>query len=125
MHCPYFFHGPDCAPGHRPSKAYGCLGDFKKGWAAACKKAGFPVGRRNGGFTFHHTRNTAATHLAATMDQAQAMKFTGHQTPSIFGRYDCGQVEAQRQQMEANRAYVEKLPSTSTAVTPLRKKESA
>src|SRR5262249_2296899 len=61
--CPFLFHGPDCKPAHAPSKRYGCLGDFKKAWRAALKAAGFPVGRKHGGYVFHHTRNTAATNL--------------------------------------------------------------
>src|SRR5205807_10107867 len=56
VHCPYLFHGPHCAPDRKPSKDYGCIGDFKKAWNSACKKAGFPVGRKAGGFVFHHTR---------------------------------------------------------------------
>jgi integrase len=47
--CPYLFHGRHCAPGRMPSKEYGCVGDLKKSWATACRKAGFPVGRKAGG----------------------------------------------------------------------------
>ena len=95
--CPYLFHGPRCAPGRLPSKAYGCLGDFKKAWTVACTKAGFPVGRRAGGYVFHHTRNTAATNLrAGGMDEADAMKITGHQTAHVFRHYDLGNIEVLR-----------------------------
>jgi hypothetical protein len=45
-----------------------------------------PVGRKAGGFVFHHTRNSAVTNLVASgMDQGDAMKVTGHQTPTSFG----------------------------------------
>jgi integrase len=63
LHCPFLFHGPDCVPGHTPSKRYGCVGDFKRAWRTALKAAGLPIGRKQGGFVFHHTRNTAATDL--------------------------------------------------------------
>src|SRR5262249_2674367 len=63
--CPYLFHGASCAAGRRPSKRYGCIGDFKKAWESACERAGFPVGRKRGGFVFHHTRNSAVTNLVA------------------------------------------------------------
>ena len=81
LFCPYLFHGPRCAPGRRPSKLYGCVVNFKKAWQTACRKAGLPVGRKAGGFVFHHTRNSAVTNLVASgMDQGDAMKVTGHQT---------------------------------------------
>src|SRR5205823_12497092 len=108
--CPFLFHGPDCAPGRTPSKAYGCLGDFKKAWCAACKAAGFPVGRKAGGYTFHHTRNTAATNFrAGGMDEADAMKITGHQTAHVFRHYDIGNVEALRERLARSRATVARL----------------
>ena len=104
LHCPYLFHGPRCAPGHTPSKKYGCLGDFKKAWATACRAAGFPAGRKAGGFVFHDTRRTAATNLrAGGMDEADAMKITGHQTAHVFRRYDLGEVDALRQRLSRAR----------------------
>src|SRR5207249_4779321 len=57
LHCRYVFHGRRCAPGRKPSQQYGCVGDFGRAWDTACKKAGFPVGRKNGGFVFHNTRH--------------------------------------------------------------------
>jgi hypothetical protein len=49
LHWRYVFHGPRCRPGHVPSKRYGCIGDFKRAWTTACKKAGFAVGRASRG----------------------------------------------------------------------------
>jgi len=47
-----------------------------------------PVGRRAGRFVFHNTRNTAATNLrAGGMDEADAMKITGHTTSHVFRHY--------------------------------------
>ena len=61
LHCPFVLHGSRCALGHVASKTLGCVGDFKKAWATACKQAGFPIGRKHGGFVFHNTRHTAVT----------------------------------------------------------------
>ncbi len=100
LHCPYLFHGPRCAPGHTPSKAYGCVGDFKKTWGAACKKAGLPAGRKVGGYTFHGTRHSAATNLrAAGLEEADCMRVTGHQTAHVFRHYDLGDTSALRQRI--------------------------
>jgi integrase len=83
-----------------PSKEYGCVGDLEKSWATACRKAGFPVGRKAGGFVFHNTRNTAATNLrAGGMDEADAMKITGHTTSHVFRHYDICDVDALRDRL--------------------------
>ena len=105
LHCPYLFHGPHCAAGAKVSKEYGCVGDFKRAWATACRKAGLAAGRKGGGYTFHHTRNTAATNLrAGGMDEGDAMKVTGHQTAHVFRHYDLGDVAALRARLSAARA---------------------
>jgi hypothetical protein len=87
LHCRYVFHGPDCQQ-QRPSKRYGCVGDFKRVWATACRAAGFPVGRKHGGFVFHNTRHTAITNLVnAGVPAHEAMAISGHRTRSVFDRY--------------------------------------
>jgi integrase len=107
LHCPYLFHGPRCAAGRTPSRDYGCIGDFKKAWTSAVERAGFPVGRKAGGFVFHHTRNSAVTNLVASgVPEGDAMKVTGHQTAHVFRHYDCGNVEALRERLAQRRAYV-------------------
>jgi hypothetical protein len=125
LHCPYLFHGPRCAAGRTPSKAYGCIGDFKKAWATACAAAGFPVGRKEGGFVFHHTRNSAVTNLAASgIGESDAMKITGHTTAHVFRHYDIGDVEALRERLAQRRAYVAALPRRRR-VTRLREQRQA
>ena len=98
---------------------YSCVGDIKKAWATACKRAGFPVGRTAGGYVFHHTRNSAATNLrAGGMEEADAMKITDHTTTHVFRHYDVGDVEALRERLA--RAREQKRARPTTSVTPIR-----
>jgi hypothetical protein len=123
--CPYLFHGPRCAAGRRPSKDYGCLGDFKKAWTTACERAGLPVGRKIGGFVFHHTRNSAVTNLvAAGLSEGDAMKVTGHQTAHVFRHYDIGDVEALRARLAQRRAYVAERPTRATVTRLAGRRQS-
>jgi len=58
------------------------IGDFRKAWATACKAEN--VDHR----LFHDLRRTAARNLIdAGVQQAVAMKITGHKTDSMFRRY--------------------------------------
>jgi integrase len=100
--CPYLFHGPRCAAGRTPSAAYGCVGDFKAALANACRRVGLPYGRKLRGFTFHSTRHSAASNLrAGGLEEADAMKVTGHKTAHVFRHYEHGQTEALRARMDA------------------------
>jgi integrase len=102
--CPYLFHGPRCAPGRTSSVRWGCVGDFKKAWATACKAAGFPIGRKAGGFTFHHTRNSAATDLAAAgLTIEDVMTVGGWKTAAVARRYNLGNLDALRARVAASR----------------------
>jgi integrase len=102
--CPFLFHGRWCRGGRRPSKKYGCLGDFRKTWATACAAAALPVGAVAGGYVFHDTRRTAATALrAGGLEEADAMKVTGHHTAYVFRNYDMGNVERLRAAMDRAR----------------------
>src|SRR5262249_34586128 len=107
LRCRYVFHGPDC--GERPpSTLYGCVGDFKKAWTAACVAAGFPVGRKHGGFVFHNTRHTAVTNLVnAGVPAHEAMAVSGHQTRSVFDRYSLTLKAQTRAALERVTAYTE------------------
>ena len=78
------------------------------------------MGRKAGGYVFHHTRNSAVTNfVAAGLSESDAMKMTGHQTAHVFRHYDLGDVEALRARLAARRAYVAERPTRGT-VRPLR-----
>jgi integrase len=119
--CPYLFHGPYCSPHRKPSKVYGCVGDFKKAWATACQAAGLPVGRKNGGYTFHHTRNTAVTDMLASgmLSTAEAMAISAHKTESMIKHYNLGNIEALRERLERSRQETSRLQDASDAARPL------
>jgi integrase len=82
-------------------------------------QAGFPVGRKHGGFVFHNTRHTAVTNLVnAGVPAHEAMAVSGHRTRSVFDRYSTPLKEHTRAAMRRTSAYVADLP-TSPTVTPL------
>jgi integrase len=69
--CPYVFH----FEGRR-------IGDFRKSWSSACKRAGVP------GLLFHDLRRTAGRRLEdAGVPRSVAMRITGHKTESMYLRY--------------------------------------
>jgi hypothetical protein len=52
------------------------------------------------------------------MEEAEAMKITGHTTTHVFRHYDIGDVEALRERL--GRAREQKRARPTTSVTPIR-----
>jgi integrase len=126
LHCRFVFHGVRCAPGHPPSKHYGCTGDFKRAWATACKKAGYPIGRKHGGFVFHNTRHTAVTNLVnAGVPAHEAMAVSGHRTRSVFDTYSLTLKDQTKAALRRTTAYTEQLrDDSSRTVVPLTERRA-
>jgi integrase len=125
LHCRYVFHGPRCAPGVEPSQEYGCVGDFKRAWETACEKAGFPVGRKTGGYVFHNTRHTAVTNLVNAGTPAhEAMNVSGHRTRSVFDRYSIRVDERTRAALRATTAYTDALRTGERKVIPMTERKT-
>jgi integrase len=117
LHCRYVFHGPRCAPGRSPSRQFGCIGDFKKAWATACRKAGFPIGRAAGGYVFHNTRHTAVTNLVnGGTPTHEAMAVSGHRTRSVFDRYSLTLKEQTRAALRRQTAYTQQQDRTRKVI---------
>ncbi len=106
---------PRPPPGEQAVETLGCVGDFKKAWAKACEAAGLPVGRKAGGYVFHHCRNSAATDLAAAgLTIEDVMAVGGWKTADVARRYNLGNLDALRARIVASRERLAK-------VVPLRR----
>jgi integrase len=124
-HCPHVFHGPRCTPGVPPSKEYGCIGDFKRAWETACEKAGFPIGRKQGGYVFHNTRHSAVTNLVNAGTPAhEAMAVSGHRTRSVFDRYSIRVEEQTRAALRRTTDYTTKLRKKDRTVVPITERQA-
>jgi integrase len=93
------------------------VGDFKRAWTTACKKAGFPVGRQAGGFVFHNTRHTAVTNLVnAGVPAHEAMTVSGHRTRSVFDRYSLSLKQQTKAALRRVTEYTQQQDTTATVI---------
>ena len=90
------------------------IGDFRKAWRNACKKAGLP------GKYLHDCRRTVARNLIrAGVPETVAMGITGHKTRAVFDRYNITAEKELRDAMDRLSDYVADQP-TEPDVVPIQ-----
>jgi integrase len=92
--------------------------DFRGAWGNACDTVNLP------GLLFHDLRRSAVRNLvAAGVDQAVAMRVTGHKTASVFQRYRIVADDDVRTALERTEAAMKAAPVRN--VIALRSAQSA
>jgi len=88
---------------------------FGKQWRAACQKV------KLSGKLFHDLRRTAAWNMIrAGVPQSVAQRITGHETDSMFRRYDITENRDELAALEAARRYVDAEPEEKSNVVEMR-----
>jgi Phage integrase family len=94
---------------HRAGKP---IGDFRKAWARAGKKAGIQR-------IFHDLRRSACKNmLAAGVPQSIAMKISGHKTDSMFRRYAISSESDLRTALRRTQDYLKTVQAENVVAMP-------
>jgi integrase len=100
LSCPHVFH----LDGKK-------IGDFRKAWTSACKRAGLS------GLLIHDLRRSCARHLSkAGVKEQIAMKITGHKTNSMYRRYRIVDEDEIRQALDQTQAHLDATADAKVAM---------
>ena len=86
------------------------MGEFRKTWKTACKKAGIVPGRE--GKTPYDLRRTGIRNMVrAGVNETVARAISGHQTRAVFDRYNIVNDDDVREAVRSTDSYVSTLPT--------------
>ena len=86
------------------------MGEFRKTWKTACKKAGIVAGRE--GRTPYDLRRTGIRNMVwAGVNETAARAISGHRTRDVFDRYNITNEDDIREAVRNTDRYISTLPT--------------